>query len=99
MFAFEDLTGQRFHRLIAVRYVGADRNRVSLWLFKCDCGAETIARGSAVKRGRTKSCGCFRKEVAIRQLRKVWRSGRENPNFRHGKRCRGFPGATAQIGG
>ena len=59
MFAFEDLTGQRFHRLVAVRYTGADRNRVSLWLFKCDCGGEVVARGSAVKRGRTKSCGCI----------------------------------------
>jgi hypothetical protein len=89
MSAFEDLAGQRFHRLVAVRYVGADRYRVSLWLFACDCGGEVIARGSSVKNGRTKSCGCFQKETASRQIRKLWRSGNENWNFRHGRRCRG----------
>jgi hypothetical protein len=94
MFVFDDLTGQRFNRLIALRCIGADRNRVSLWLFKCDCGAELIARGAAVKRGHTRSCGCLRKETAAQQIRKLWRSGKDNWNWRHGKRCRGFPGGA-----
>lgn len=31
---------------------------------KCECGTKRSVRASALKGGRTKSCGCFRKEVS-----------------------------------
>lgn len=55
-----DLTGQRFGRLTALKYVG-DRK----WLFKCDCGKEKIIRAADVKSGRTQSCGCYMIERII----------------------------------
>jgi endonuclease YncB( thermonuclease family) len=97
MFVFEDLTGQRFWRLVAVCYVGADGSRVSLWRFKCDCGETVIARGSAVKHGRTKSCGCLRKETAASQIRKLGRWGTENSNYRHGRRASRAAGAGSLL--
>ena len=50
-----DLTGQRFGRLIAVEYVGNSR-----WRCKCDCGNGTIVLSGNLIRGHTTSCGCAR---------------------------------------
>lgn len=61
---FRDLTGQRFWRLTAISYAGKASNRSSLWRFRCDCGVEFVAEGTAVTRGKTRSCGCIRKEKA-----------------------------------
>ena len=52
--AYEDLTGMRFGRLIAIKYVGKSR-----WLCKCDCGGTKVTRASSLKSGYTKSCGCI----------------------------------------
>jgi len=52
----EDITGQRFGRLVAVR-PGAPRK----WLFRCDCGTEKEMQSANVKSGNTTSCGCARK--------------------------------------
>jgi len=52
-----DLTGQRFHYLTAVRYMGDKR-----WEFRCDCGSLTVQRTRHVRHKTTpvKSCGCMR---------------------------------------
>lgn len=52
-----DLTGQRYGRLVAKRFISRDK-----WLWQCDCGNTTIARASSVKKGETVSCGCYQKE-------------------------------------
>lgn len=36
------------------------------YLCKCDCGKETIVEKSELKRGKTKSCGCFQTETRKR---------------------------------
>lgn len=63
-----DLTGMRFGRLVVIGegdpYVdpktGAKQKR---WLCQCDCGkCKNVATGS-LKSGRTRSCGCYNKEV------------------------------------
>lgn len=50
----EDLTGQRFNRLVAVSRADGQK-----WLFQCDCGTQKEINSPAVKAGRTKSCGCY----------------------------------------
>jgi hypothetical protein len=57
-----DLTGQKFHRLTAIRRAGYYRAHPT-WLFLCDCGKEHEAIGSRVRAGYTKSCGCLSREV------------------------------------
>jgi len=61
-----NLIGKRFGRLIVLSRAGSVRNgpRSSslLWLVHCDCGVETKVRGSLLKGGHTKSCGCLSKE-------------------------------------
>lgn len=57
-----DLTGKRFGHLIVVRR--GDDNvlpsglREPMWVCRCDCGNETVVRGSFLRSGHTKSCGC-----------------------------------------
>ncbi len=61
---FIDLTGQRFERLVVLRFVDKNQFRHSLWLCECDCGIEKIVLGYDLKSGHTKSCGCLQKEKA-----------------------------------
>ena len=56
-----DISGKRFGKLV-VTEAKEHRNKQIAWLCKCDCGNEVVVRGSQLRRGRTKSCGCLRKE-------------------------------------
>lgn len=65
---FKDIAGQRFGRLVAVRYVGLKKvgtqgQRKSIWLCRCDCGSETEAHAQNLRKGTTQSCGCLLREV------------------------------------
>ena len=60
-----NLTGKRFGRLIAIKYVDKDKNSNALWLCKCDCGNEKIINSVALLNGNCKSCGCLLKENRI----------------------------------
>lgn len=62
---FIDLTGQKFGRLLADKYIDKDKNGISMWQCKCDCGNIKIVRGLSLKNGDTKSCGCLQKERSI----------------------------------
>lgn len=52
-----DITGEKFGKLTAIKYVG---NRQ--WLFKCDCGNTKVITTCAVVGKRVKSCGCLHLE-------------------------------------
>lgn len=56
---YQDLTGRRFGKLIALELVG---RRVSdgsaYWRCVCDCGAITVTSSNKLLQGKTTSCGC-----------------------------------------
>lgn len=54
-----DITGKKFGKLTALRFAYKGKRRDHYWLFRCDCGKETVAMKSAVMSGHTKSCGCL----------------------------------------
>ena len=54
-----DLTGKKFGKLTVTERVGSDKQGYAIWLCKCDCGTKKIIRGSSLKGGYTKSCGCI----------------------------------------
>lgn len=58
----DDLTGQRFGRLIVVKYAGKNHSNHSFWSCKCDCGAEKVIAAYHLRRGDAQSCGCLAKE-------------------------------------
>ena len=49
---------EKFGSLTFVAEAGANKHGKAMWKLICDCGNETIAVASAVRTGRTKSCGC-----------------------------------------
>lgn len=89
---FKDITGQRFGKLTALQCVGT-KHRMKLWKCKCDCGNEIIAYGTHLRKGTTKSCGCFQVEQSIKantrhglystRLHNIWNGMKQrcgNPN-------------------
>lgn len=59
---FIDITGKKFGRLTALKFLNINNNKRANWLFICDCGNEKIAEGKLVRKGQIKSCGCLWKE-------------------------------------
>jgi len=53
---FEDVTGQRFGKLIALDRVVI--NKTSFWNCQCECGNKIQLKYKSLRRG-TSSCGCF----------------------------------------
>ncbi len=53
----KDITGQKFGRLTAVRKVDNQ-----IWEFRCDCGNIIQSDRYAVTSGKTRTCGCRRKD-------------------------------------
>ena len=58
----EDITGQRFGRLVALEFSHKDKNRKTYWDFQCDCGNIKTLRTDTVKNGSIQSCGCLKRE-------------------------------------
>ena len=58
-----DLTGQRYNRLTAIQPAGKIGGRIA-WLFDCSCGKTITTTANSVRTGKTKSCGCLKKEQA-----------------------------------
>jgi len=69
----DDLTGQTFNELTAIKqvddFVGRGNYRRTKWLFRCSCGNEIEALAVNVKNGKTKSCGHFGKSIAEYNIR------------------------------
>lgn len=60
---FQDLTGRRFGRLVAVKPTGEHSlDGCYYWLCNCDCGNTSVVNSHKLLHGRTTSCGCYRRE-------------------------------------
>ena len=60
---WENIAGQRFGRLVALRRVGANAQRMTQWECLCDCGRTTVTLKVQLKNAHTQSCGCLHQEV------------------------------------
>lgn len=77
----QDLTGQRFGRLVvispsAIRF--KTKQKMTWWRCRCDCGEETITGGAYLMAGKTKSCGCLRRETSSKLVQKIRRGAKAN---------------------
>ena len=65
----EDMTGKRFGKLMVIERAPDRINKGGtkhvMWKCKCDCGNETIVRGTSLRNGHTRSCGCVHSEAAM----------------------------------
>ncbi len=66
---FIDLSGYRFGRWTVVSY-GEKRGRKHYWRCACECGGEKLVHGEHLKEGRSRSCGCFNREVQRQSFEK-----------------------------
>lgn len=65
----EDLTGQKFGRLTAVRYIGKSKGKQTMWECLCDCGNTVNVQQQNLKNGHTKSCGCYNIDCIMERQR------------------------------
>lgn len=61
-----DLTGKRFGKLVAVKSYYDQKKKITFWECECDCGNICNVRANRLIHGRTKSCGCLRKDSNIK---------------------------------
>lgn len=64
-----DLTGERFERLLVVRPLGRKGGSI-VWLCRCDCGRDVEVRSGGLRNGGTKSCGCWKRDMAAKRVTK-----------------------------
>lgn len=102
---FVDMTGQRFDRWLVLRR--AQSSGVTMWMCRCDCGAEKSVQRAHLVDGRSRSCGCYRNEAVSTMKRKHGHCGKDH-TFRtstyevwHGmtKRCRNSKSKAWRIYG
>lgn len=66
-----DITGQRFGRLTVIEKIPKDKVKGSTnakWLCRCDCGNTIAVLGTTLRRGESRSCGCYRSEYLKRKM-------------------------------
>lgn len=96
--SFQDLTGQRFGKLLVVARANSKNGRV-VWKCKCDCGATVEVYAYSLKSGNTTSCGCFRRyraattglvhgETQKTRLYSIWNNMKERC---YGVNCKDYP--------
>lgn len=59
-----DLTGQMYGKLLVIRRLGKIVNKV-MYECKCECGNIKSISHSDLRSNRTKSCGCYKKQLLI----------------------------------
>lgn len=63
MSKFIDLSGKEYGRLCVMWPCGRKgRRQIIHWLCVCDCGAYPVVSGCSLRRGKTNSCGCLKRE-------------------------------------
>lgn len=69
-FKQNDLTNEKFGRLIAIKNTNKKtKDGRYIWLCKCTCGNEIETAENNLIMGRTKSCGCLKKESDIKNAK------------------------------
>jgi group I intron endonuclease len=98
---FIDITGQKFNRLTAIKYMGESK-----WLCKCDCKKEIIVNGDALKSGNTKSCGCLKLEMLKSRNKgyyknsrayNIWCAIKQRCNYKKHKYYKNYGGRITPI--
>ena len=80
MSALIDLAGSVFGRWTVVERAPRSNKRTDArWFCKCACGVERIVHGNSLRRGMSKSCGCFNRDMALT------RTGIKSPGWGGGR--------------
>jgi hypothetical protein len=76
--------GNRYEKLLVIGEVRRGKRNTVVWLCRCDCGVEKILKGSELRSGKIRSCGCMNKHYCSgHPLYRTWSGMVErcsNPN-------------------
>lgn len=78
-----DMIGQRFGRLIVISR-NSEKARHAMWVAECDCGSRRIVRGSHLRNGLSRSCGCLQRDVTRARSTTHGHAPRQNAAPEHG---------------
>jgi hypothetical protein len=67
----KNIIGHRFSKLVVVGRCGSAKAGNAKWICQCDCGKQTIVTASALRAGRTESCGCLKGDAAIKMSKDI----------------------------
>lgn len=73
-----DLTNQKFGKLLVIEKHHVKKNIGVFYLCKCDCGTEKIISSNHLQTKQTTSCGCYIKKMMANKI------GNANPNWKGG---------------
>lgn len=65
----DNLSGRHFGKLKAIRPAYKNGKRNWVWFCECDCGEVLYVAGAYLTNGHTKSCGCWKNQVAATLIR------------------------------
>lgn len=71
-----NIIGKTFNRLTVLSYEGKSKYKC-----RCECGNECVINGQHIRRGHTKSCGCYQRERLGQPNLKKRRPGTELRNL------------------
>lgn len=64
------MTGLKLGRLTVMAMAGSDNSGARFWSCRCECGGTITTRGSSLRRGHVRSCGCLRQAPSVGHDRK-----------------------------
>lgn len=102
-----DITGVSFGRLTAVSIHGMSIEGAATWLCVCTCGAQKVIRGTTLRAGKARSCGCMRLDSIQRVTVKhgmagtpeytAYSSAKDRCNNKNNKRFSGYGGRGIEF--
>jgi hypothetical protein len=75
-----DLLGQHFGRWTVLYKLLSEPNH-SIWWCICECGKHKAVRGSRLRSGESRSCGCLAKELSAQRIRQRWDGDPSHPLY------------------
>lgn len=66
------MLGKKFGRLTVVEEAGRAKDGTILWKCKCSCGVIKTINGSSLRKGFTRSCGCYNSEIKSKRFKKIF---------------------------
>ena len=87
---FVDMTAKKCGRLLVIGRAENNRRGQARWFCLCECGAESIVNGYALRSGNTKSCSCLRNDLTVERstIHGHGRRKTQSKVYRHWKNCR-----------
>ena len=102
----KDISGQRFGRLVALRF-SHRTGSLAQWLCQCDCGVQKTAYLGHLRSGHTISCGCLHRERLAHRVKthggsgtrtyRIWKGIRTRCLNPHCKDWKDYGGRGIQI--